>query len=45
LRPEGEPVTKIREGAICLNEPKQAQVCLVTFQVSRNATPIIAEQN
>jgi hypothetical protein len=35
LRLEGEPVPKIREGALCLNEPAQAQVCLATFQVSR----------
>jgi hypothetical protein len=37
LRLEGEPVPKIREGALCLNEPAQAQVCLATFQVSRDA--------
>jgi uncharacterized ferritin-like protein (DUF455 family) len=37
LRLEGEPVPKIREGALCLNEPAQAQVCLATFLVSRDA--------
>jgi hypothetical protein len=37
LRLEGEPMPKIREGAICLNEPAQAQVCLATFVVSRDA--------
>jgi len=37
LRLEGEPVPKIREGALCLNDPAQAQVCLATFQVSRNS--------
>jgi hypothetical protein len=37
LRLEGEPVPKIREGALCLNEPATAQVCLATFQVSRQA--------
>ena len=31
---EGEPVPKIREGAVCLNDPTQAQACLATFQVS-----------
>jgi uncharacterized ferritin-like protein (DUF455 family) len=36
LRLEGEPVPKIREGAICLNDPAQAQVCLAVFQVSRS---------
>jgi len=32
---EGEPVRKIREGALCLNDPARAQVCLAVFQVSR----------
>ena len=35
LRLEGEPVSKIREGFLCLNEPALAQVCLATFHVSR----------
>jgi hypothetical protein len=39
LRLEGEPGAKIREGALCLNEPAQAQVCLATFQVSRTLIP------
>jgi len=34
---EGEPVRKIREGALCLNDPARAQVCLALFQVSRSA--------
>jgi uncharacterized ferritin-like protein (DUF455 family) len=38
IRLEGEPVAKIREGAICLNDPTEAKVCLATFQVS--ATPL-----
>ena len=38
LQLEGEPVPKISSGAICLNDPAQAQVCLATFQV----TPSIA---
>jgi len=37
LRLAGEPVPKIREGALCLNEPAFAQVCLAAFQVSRDA--------
>jgi len=32
---EGEPVRKIRQGAFCLNDPAQAQVCLAVFQVTR----------
>jgi uncharacterized ferritin-like protein (DUF455 family) len=36
---EGEPVPKIREGALCLNDPAQAQVCLAVFQVSRALDP------
>ncbi len=35
LRLQGGPVARIREGALCLNDPVQAQVCLATFQVSR----------
>ena len=34
LRLEGEPVPKILQGAFCLNDPRQAQVCLATFEVS-----------
>jgi hypothetical protein len=34
LRLEGEPVPKIRQGALCLNDPGQARVCLATFEVS-----------
>jgi uncharacterized ferritin-like protein (DUF455 family) len=33
LRLEGEPVPKIREGALCLNDPERAEVCLAVFQV------------
>jgi uncharacterized ferritin-like protein (DUF455 family) len=35
LRLEGEPNLRIREGALCLNDPAQAQVCLAVFRVSR----------
>jgi uncharacterized ferritin-like protein (DUF455 family) len=35
LHLEGEPVARIRAGALCLNEPATAQVCLATFQVTR----------
>jgi uncharacterized ferritin-like protein (DUF455 family) len=41
LRLEGEPVAKIREGALCLNDPAQAQVCLATFHVSRTLNPLL----
>jgi uncharacterized ferritin-like protein (DUF455 family) len=37
LKLEGEPVSKIREGFLCLNEPAHAQVCLATFEVNRGA--------
>ncbi len=33
LRLEGEPVPRIRQGAICLNDPATAQVCLALFEV------------
>ena len=35
LRLEGEPVPRIREGAVCLNDPARAQVCLAVFQVQK----------
>jgi len=38
---EGEPVPKIGEGILCLNDPAQAQVCLATFQVSRTLNPLL----
>jgi hypothetical protein len=37
LRFRGEPSPKIREGALCLNDPARAQVCLAVFQVSQAA--------
>ena len=37
LRLEGEPAPKIREGALCLNDPATAQVCLAVFQVSKTS--------
>ncbi len=36
LRLEGEPVPRIREGALCLNNPSQTQACLAVFRVSRS---------
>ena len=33
LRLEGEPIPRIRQGTLCLNDPEQAQVCLATFEV------------
>jgi uncharacterized ferritin-like protein (DUF455 family) len=41
LRLEGEPVAKIREGAICLNDPAGAQVVMATFQVGRNTAELM----
>ncbi|MEJ0088474.1 MAG: DUF455 family protein [Limisphaerales bacterium] len=34
---KGEPAPRISEGAICLNDPVQAQVCLAVFQVAHGA--------
>jgi uncharacterized ferritin-like protein (DUF455 family) len=34
IRLKGEPSPRIGEGAICLNDPAQAQVCLAVFQVA-----------
>jgi hypothetical protein len=35
LQLEGDPVPRIREGALCLNDPARAQVCLAVFRVMR----------
>jgi len=35
LQLEGEPVPRIRSGALCLNDPARAQVCLAVFHVSQ----------
>ncbi len=35
LELEGDPMPRIRAGAICLNDPKEVQACLAVFQVSR----------
>jgi len=35
LQLEGEPFSKIRAGALCLNDPAPAQAVLAVFQVSR----------
>jgi uncharacterized ferritin-like protein (DUF455 family) len=41
LRLEGTPITKIHEGALCLNDPAQAQVCLATFQIGRTVGSLV----
>jgi len=41
LRLEGEPIPKIREGAICLNDPARAEVCLAMFQVNRDLDALL----
>jgi uncharacterized ferritin-like protein (DUF455 family) len=40
LQLEGEPLPRIRAGALCLNDPATAQVCLAVFQVSYTATAL-----
>jgi len=40
LQLEGEPLPRIRSGALCLNDPATAQVCLAVFQVSRTASAL-----
>ena len=36
VRCVGDPVPRICSGALCLNEPSRAQVCLAVFQVARS---------
>ena len=43
LRLEGEPVQKIRSGALCLNDPGTAQVCLAVFEVRRAGEMLAAD--
>jgi len=33
----GSPEPRLREGAVCLNDPARAQVCLAVFEVTRTA--------
>ncbi len=39
LQRAGEPVARIREGAVCLTDPDSAQVCLAVFHASRQPLP------
>ena len=41
IKLEGAPRQKIREGAVCLNDPGQAQACLATFRVSRTLDTLV----
>ena len=41
LQFEGQPVPRIREGFLCLNDPLTAQVCLATFQVAKNLAALL----
>jgi uncharacterized ferritin-like protein (DUF455 family) len=36
IRLKGDPAPRISEGALCLNDPAPAQVCLAMFQVAHN---------
>jgi hypothetical protein len=42
IRLKGEPSPRIREGAICLNDPARAQVCLAVFQVHHAAGDFVS---
>ena len=33
----GSPEPRLREGAVCLNDPVRAEVCLAVFEVTRTA--------
>jgi uncharacterized ferritin-like protein (DUF455 family) len=41
LQIETEPVVRIRAGALCLNDPATAQVCLAVFQVGRSLDELL----
>lgn len=38
----GAPEPRLREGAVCLNDPARAQVCLAVFEVARTAMEPVA---
>jgi uncharacterized ferritin-like protein (DUF455 family) len=38
---EGDPVSRIREGALCLNDPARVKSVLAVFQVSRTLNPLL----
>ena len=42
---EGDPHPRVREGALCLNEPDRAQVCLAVFHVSRTLGSLLSDHN
>ncbi len=42
MRLEGEPLPRIREGAICLNDPAEAQACLAVFQTGRALDALVS---
>ena len=42
LQFEGDPVPRLCGGALCLNDPATAKVCLAVFQVSRKAEKVFA---
>lgn len=41
LQLEGEPIPRIREGALCLNDPAEAQGCLAVFRVARTLESLL----
>jgi uncharacterized ferritin-like protein (DUF455 family) len=40
LQLEGEPLPRIRSGALCLNDPTTAQACLAVFRAGRSAAEL-----
>ena len=41
LKFEGAPVPRIREGALCLNDPSTVQTCLAVFSVGRSLDELL----
>ena len=40
VRLEGDPIPRLGDGAVCLNDPAHAQVCLAIFQVEQTVNAI-----
>jgi hypothetical protein len=44
LRLEGEPVPKIRQGLLCLNEPARAEAYLAVFHIGRSLEDVLSSE-
>jgi uncharacterized ferritin-like protein (DUF455 family) len=43
LRLEGDPIPRLTQGVVCLNDPERAQVCLAVFEVRQTRVSAIPD--